>query len=323
METERKALYNSLRLNWLRDPTVQVEKWQVEDLRALSQEDLLLRINDSGLPFDSEMFHAFAENYDSPEEMAEALLAETEISQEAYDRIYLSLFELWRRLLPEKQSLSIFCDELDHQIHLYDTGILQNYEVFQDTINDLLEILNENVDNGIDPKVAIRSVNQQLANDVEEFLYDFISDEIDEGHFSYAADLVEGFYPFLEESKWFDLLHCRLLVESEGMEPEEAVQKLLKKAKEANLEFYFEILAFLSKRGDFKSYQLVAKKAYPLFEVEEDFIDFLSLTADFFHFHDDEAKESKILDISKRRSKNLESKFDSKDADLEAVKKLF
>lgn len=323
METERRALYNLLRLNWLRDPSVKVERWQVEDLRSLSTQDLLNRINENGLPLDEDMFHNLAENYDSPEEMAEQLLSDTEMNQVSFDKIYLSIFELWRRLLPEKQSLSIFCDELDHQIHLYDTNKLENYEAFQDAINDLLEILNENVDSGVSPKLAIQSIKQQSANDIEEFLYDFISDEIDEGHYSYASDLVEGFYPFAEESKWFDLLKTRLLVESEGIEPEEALQGALKKAKGLDLEFYFEILAFLSKRGDFKSYSMIAKKAYPLFQNEEDFIDFLSLTSDFFHFHDDEVKEAKVIAISERRKNQLESPFNPKDPDLEEIKKLF
>jgi len=46
METERRALYNLLRLNWLRDPSVKVERWQVEDLRSVSTPDLLYRINE-------------------------------------------------------------------------------------------------------------------------------------------------------------------------------------------------------------------------------------------------------------------------------------
>ena len=303
MESERKALYNSLRLNWIRDPSLKVQHWQVEDLREANIDEIIDRIQVNGLPFDKFSFHQSAENYDSPEEMTEALLDDLDISQEAYDKIYLSLFELWRRLLPEKQSLSVFCDELDYQIHLYDSGELKNFEAFQDTINELREILEENVDSGLSPSAAFLTLSRETANNIEEFLYDYIADEIDEGHYSYASDLIEGFYPYMSDKRWFDLLSTRLEVQDQGEEIESALQKLLKKVKNADLEFYFELLAFLSKRGDRKTYSLIAKKAIGQFETEEDLADFLALTADFFHFMDDEANESKVLELSSREAK--------------------
>lgn len=322
MESERKALYNSLRLNWIRDPSLKVQHWQVEDLREANIDEIIDRIQVNGLPFDKFSFHQSAENYDSPEEMTEALLDDLDISQEAYDKIYLSLFELWRRLLPEKQSLSVFCDELDYQIHLYDTGEIKNFEAFQDTINDLREILEENVDSGLSPSAAFLTLSRETANNIEEFLYDYIADEIDEGHYSYASDLIEGFYPYMSDKRWFDLLSTRLEVQDQGEEIESALQKLLKKVKNADLEFYFELLAFLSKRGDRKTYSLIAKKAIGQFETEEDLADFLALTADFFHFMDDEANESKVLELSKSRSKNSDSALSPKDAVLNEIKKI-
>lgn len=322
MESERKALYNSLRLNWIRDPSLKVQPWQVEDLREAKLEDLFKRIQENGLSFDRFSFHQAAESYDSPEEMAGALLDELDISQEAYDRIYLAIFELWRRLLPEKQSLSVFCDELDYQVHLYDSGELKNFEAFQDTINDLLEILEENVDSGLSPQEAFQTLSKETANNIEEFLYDYIADEIDEGHDSYASDLIEGFSPYITDKRWFDLLSTRIAIQDEGEGVEQAIQSLLKKVKNADLEFYLELLAFLSKRGDRKTYALVAKKALSLFETEEDLADFLAITSDFFHFMDDETNETKILDLSRSRNKNPDAPLSPSDPALQEIKKL-
>ena len=46
MHIDRKALYNLLRLNWLRDPSLDVEPWQVEDYRHLELETLYERLQD-------------------------------------------------------------------------------------------------------------------------------------------------------------------------------------------------------------------------------------------------------------------------------------
>ena len=322
MESERKALYNSLRLNWIRDPSLKVQHWQVEDLREANIDEIIDRIQTNGLPFDKFSFQQTAENYDSPEEMTETLLEDIDLPQEAFDRIYLSIFELWRRLLPEKQSLSVFCDELDYQIHLYDSGDIKNFEAFQDTINDLREILEENVDSGLSPSAAFLTLSRETANNIEEFLYDYIADEIDEGHYSYAADLIEGFYPYMSDKRWFDLLSTRIEVQDQGEEIESALQTLIKKVKNADLEFYFEVLAFLSKRGDRKTYSLISKKAIAQFETEDDLADFLALTAEFFHFLDDEINETKVLDLARSRNKIATSALSSNDPVFQEIKKI-
>lgn len=322
METERKALYNALRQNWLRDPTLKVESWQVENLRDVPLETLFDKIQEAGLPFDKETFHFLANEHNTPEEMADAILADLDLEQENYDKVYLALFELWRRLVPEKQTLTIFCDELDYQIHLYDVGEIKNFEAFQDSINDLLEILNENVDSGVTPEKALKRVSEETANNIEEFLYDYFSDEIDQGHYSYVSDLVEGFYPYVADKRWFDLLKMRIQVENEGEDLDSAINGLQKKIKGNNLEFLFELLTFLSKRGDSKTYYSVAKKILGLFEVEEDLVDFLTLTADFYHFHDNEIVEKQFLELLKKRNKPLDSPFKSDDPILSEIKKI-
>ena len=115
MELKGKALYNLLRINWLEDPSIGVQPWQVEDYRVLSTADLFSKLEKLKIPLNEESFLLYVESSDSPEELVECLCLDDE-DLEISDQSYLLLFELWRRLIPEKESLSIFCDELDRLI---------------------------------------------------------------------------------------------------------------------------------------------------------------------------------------------------------------
>src|SRR5438128_2674617 len=116
MQIERRALYNSLRLNWLQDPAISVEPWQVEDYRSFSIEKIFEQLKQKNIHLNKASFVALAENADTPEDLTDDLLADSDLDAAAQDYIYLHIFELWRTLIPEKTCLSIFCDELDHQI---------------------------------------------------------------------------------------------------------------------------------------------------------------------------------------------------------------
>lgn len=317
MQIERRALYNSLRMNWLRDPAVSVQSWQVEDLRGVPLEELLKRIS-----LEQMEFLTLSENFETPEDMTEELSAPLELSQEGADKLYLVVFELWRRLVPEKQTLSIFCDELDHQIHLYDTGSLSNVETFQDTLDNLLQILNENADCGLSPKACMETLQSLSANHLEEFLYDYLSEEIDQENYATARDYVEGFYPYIQEKKWFDLLLLKLRVLTEGSDLESELQPLLKKVGDEPLDFYFEILSFLAQHGDQKTFSQVAKKALSILATEEDFRYFLEIAAEFYHFLDDEVREKKLIDLQQGRNLPLDAPFVPQNEEINQVKKI-
>jgi hypothetical protein len=93
-----KAYFNWIRLKWELDPAVPVEPWQVEDYRELSIETLFNRLSRLGLSLKEENFLMMAETYSSPEELTHELWPEKETEMP----VYLLLFELWRRLIPEK-----------------------------------------------------------------------------------------------------------------------------------------------------------------------------------------------------------------------------
>ncbi|MFQ5729798.1 MAG: hypothetical protein ACE5GN_05515, partial [Waddliaceae bacterium] len=165
-------------MNWLNDPNISSEPWQVEDYRNLPTQTLFQNLNERGIALDNARFINFTEMVDSPEDFTEILLEDTSFDLMEQDRIFLHIFELWRRLVPEKLCLSIFCDELDHQIYLYDSGDPSSAESIQDAIANLQMILDENFDQGMKPSRIFESVSAGCANDLESFLYDFTTEQI-------------------------------------------------------------------------------------------------------------------------------------------------
>src|ERR1700738_1593638 len=139
MEIQGKALYNLLKINALDNPSLAPKAWQIEDLRIVPTHMLFERLNRLNLALDETSFALYAQEADSPEDLIDFVWDETDI--EGHDRAYLLLFELWRRLLPKKQTLSIFCDELDYLIDKYDRGMLEDDEPLEDALTILEDVL--------------------------------------------------------------------------------------------------------------------------------------------------------------------------------------
>ena len=104
---QTKALYNLFRINLRDGEPLEVDPWVLEDLRALDISLLWKKLAAEQILLDRAAFCHYAEEVDSPEELT-VLLTDEALDQKTVDRVYLVLFELWRRLLPEKPSLSIF-----------------------------------------------------------------------------------------------------------------------------------------------------------------------------------------------------------------------
>ncbi len=318
MQINRRALYNSLRMNWVLDPTLEVEPWQVEDYRSLPMDEIFERLEDRDIHLDRSSFVAFADNFDTPEDLADDFMSHASEDTGLQDQVYLLVFELWRRLLPEKPCLSIFCDELDHQIHLYDGAHAANVEGIQDALANLQVILDENCDEGADPVEAFKCFEEDCANDIENFLYDFIAEQVDNKNFSYAIDLLDGFSDYVQDVKWFDFLRARVLSVTDAEESEQIVRRLIgENAADPDLEFNLEMLSFLVRGGDKAAFNNLVKQSAGLIKHEEDFQDLVSVSADFYHCLDHESVEQKLQSILQHRiAIPLKSPFDSKDPQL-------
>ena len=250
MDIERRALFNSLRMNWLENPHIRVYPWQVEDYRALSPEEIFTRLSKNDIYLDRIAFCALAETSDSPEELCDGLLKDMDLDRPEQDQIYLLVFELWRRFVNEKPCLSIFCDELDTQIFAYDHAQVIHPENIQDIIANLEVILDENTDAGANPVAVFETISHCCANDLEAFLYDYIAEQIDIHNYSYASDLLDGFGKYVKDTSWFDFLRARLLSYTDPESADVIIQKLAQDVKkQKDLDLGLEVLAFLAKGG--------------------------------------------------------------------------
>jgi len=287
MQTRGRARFNLLRMNWLDNPALSVEPWQVEDYRALSVGELFQGLKRLGVALDEVHFKAYADHSSSPEELTATLVSEENLEQ--FDPLYLIIFELWRKLYPEKASLSIFCDELDHLITLYDQGQLGHEEALVEALDDLEQVLDEHADQGEDPKVLFEEISLYCAQDLESFIYDFASELIDREEQLQASEIIDGFLPYISDIKWFDFLQLRLLTPVDTDEADAMLARLLNDQElHPDLEFLLEMARFLVNQGSQEYFLQVIKMACPLVESEEDFQELLAITYEFYRLLDRE-----------------------------------
>jgi hypothetical protein len=208
MQLQTKALYNLIRFTAFHNPSFKAKKWQIEDLRNVTEINLFKKLAKFEVNLDKNSFINYAKEVDSPEELLEVLAFEKD--EEIKDQIYLIIFELYRRFLIDKKCLCVFCDELDNRIFLYDINELKNDELIQDGLANLKTILDDNVDMGISHEKAFNNLLEYFAHDLESFLHDYISDQIDAKNTRYALDLIDEFYPYVKNIKKFDSLKDKL-----------------------------------------------------------------------------------------------------------------
>lgn len=322
---ERRALYNLLRMNWLNEPSLAVEPWQVEDYRSLPLTHLFDKLKPFNIHLDRVSFIAYADESDSPEELTEHLLGEDHLPTAQEDQIYLLIFELWRRLMSEKPSLSILCNELDHQIYLYDQQKLEDPAALQDALTHFIQILGENVDEGIPPEQAFNLISNYCANDIESFLYDFIAEQIDEENESYGHDLLDDFDAYLGKNKWFKLLRIRLYEHSQHKTAQKiAVEVIEENLSDQDLDYHLEFLSVMTEMGDPLTFRLIIKHTLPLIKQVGDFQDLLNIVIDYFHRLDQEQQENNLKNLLEQQShRSPDETLDAKDPDLMAMAQFF
>ncbi len=315
MKFQDKALYNLLRMNWLEDPRLEVKPWQVEDYRKFTTEELFTKLQALGLNLSQKNFSAYAENCDSPEDLAECLWIRDE-DMEGYDKSYLLIFELWRRLFTDKQSLSIFCDELDYRIEKQDA------EKIQESLTELEDILDENADQGENPQKVFKMVSSFCAHELEDFLYDYIAEQIRSDNELYASELLDGFYEFVAKKHWFDLLRAELFIVTDVEKSNHLIRCLLEELQESpDFELLLEIAMVLIRQGEPELFAETVTQGKSILKTEEDFQELLAAVADYYHFLDQEEEEKKILGIiEKRAKKDLSKSLSASDPDLGCLK---
>ena len=316
---ERKALFNLLRMQWLQDPSFAVEEWQIEDLRHLEMDHLFDRLQRHEIWLDPHTFVVHADEADTPEQLSNQMIGDRSILDQEQDQIYLLVFELWRRLVPQRKSLTIFCDELDHFIWAYDHYELDDLSQLEQSLESLIQILKEGVEDGHDPLEVFEAIACRCANDLESFLFDYINDRIDESDFAYAYRLLDGYIEFMSDTKWFHLLKTRI---HSIEDPAGAVQSLSNLIHEAHAEpdmdFLFELLLILVDVGDDPLFFPVVQDLIHQIRQEDQFQEILQITYDYFQRQDRDEIANEILKIIETREHvALNAPFSQKDPVVE------
>jgi hypothetical protein len=314
-----KAYFNWVRLKWEHSPSFSIEPWHVEDYRELSIETLFDRLANLGLSLTEENFLMMAEAYQGPEEFTHYLWSRKGNEMP----IYLILFELWRRLLPEKESLSIFFDELDNRIRSYLKDSSQDHGI-SNALQRLEEILEESNDLGENPRAIFASLARHVAHDLEAFLFDYISDQIDVRSDLEAAELIRTFYPYMLDTLCFDFLNARLLILMDPHEGNLAFKKLLGQLAEApDPDLLLEVAAFLIHHSDPHLFQKASRLCLENVQTEEDFQELLSIVADYCHFVEKDQAEKQIQEVfSKRLGYSAKASLKTSDPDISFLRKI-
>lgn len=322
MSFEGRAFYNLLRMGDTEEYIKDIKEWQILNYRALKTSELFSLLEKEDLHLNPDSFLLYTEKCSSPEEIVDALLADQE-DLEKLDRAYLVVFELWRRLCKDKQSLSVFCDELDYQIQKYDDEE-GDEECLQEMLTELENILDQNVDDGEDPKTVFQLISNFLAHDLEDFIYDFAVAQLDQDNAVYASELIDGFYDYLEDPSWLDFLRACLVAPVDPEEATRMISRLLEQLQEnPDLDLFFEILRYLIYQEEIPLFYHVFELIEPLLEKEEDFQDLLEVLADYFSTLDKDKEEKKIRTILEKRVViDKEREFMIQDSDFLELKKM-
>jgi len=317
MELKGKALYNLLKINALDNPNLVPKAWQIEDLRLVPIHQIFERLKRLNLALDEQSFPLFAEEADSPEDLLDFVWDSEDM--EGHDRAYLLLFELWRRLLPNNQTLSIFCDELDHLIDRYDRGMLEDDAALEDALSILEDVLdNASDEQDSSPEEVFAEIARYCAHDLESFLYDYITAQIENEDQLYASELIDSFYDYISEKKWFDFLRARLFFSTTTEESNRLIERLLEELEEEpDVDLLLQIIDSLVHFGDIRLFHLAVKQAIPLLKTEKQFRELLAMSADYYRCLDKEKEEKDIHTLLEKRSKLDESRpFDPSDKNL-------
>lgn len=302
MFANKKAHYNLLRIHAQDDK----ESWETYDYRRLETDSLLKQLCICSLPFETvAQFEHAAHVYASPEEMAAAYLQPTQ------DQEFLLLFELWRRHLPDKRTVSIFCDELDHQITSYYQG--EDHEELLDTLEYLQQILDDNADSGVDSADILPTLQASSCHDLEAFLYDYTHTQLQEEEYELVAELLGGFYPYLSDPQWFDYLAARLALAQHAEEGHQTLEQLVMRVDDVALAL--ELLEFLAESEKEVLFAQLAQRTVDLLTTEGDLLDFLDICSLLY--------DEELFQDLQRPDIDAETALDPKDKALRSLREFF
>ena len=305
MEFQGRAFYNLLRFNSLESfSSKHYETWQTDDYRSLSEETIFSRLNDYGCDLDIESFMHLAANFDSPEALSEYLIPD-EFDTEQVDKVYLCLFELWRRYKKDCRSLSIFSDELDHWMQSYDGQKEDIDDIIYSYIFELQNFLDEEVDQGQDPKVVFDLISSYFAHDIENFIYDFVYDVIEKESITVASEIIDAFLPYVKRETWFEYLKLKVFSLQDLEQFPSLIHRFSEKViEQKDVELLIEVLDLMIDTSQIDLFLSTAKNAISLLTNYGSAQEYLIVIKEFYDSIEDHQKAfqvSKLLQTYQKK----------------------
>ena len=326
-----KSYYNELRYDWedgeIADDAV--EGWEVLNYREISDEELLEMLSNEGIDSNPAYLEELIADCESPEEATELLIAERNGSLEIPDRLYLIVFELWRRLFPERVTMSILCDNLDYMAegqHTLNLMSLFNASTSEDTIDLFIEALEGSDLSKISPQERWDLIQSNCACDLESVISDYLLETV-EADPELISEQYKALKPYLTESIELELVEALLI---DPLNSEEKIKRLnyvgmlfLAKKEEDVLYLGTLLLTYMNEYELPELFKKIAlhilsavktpEELYPIIENCEDYFEITQNTygGEFCHrcidelqeaIADDEPVETLDEDIEKLRS---------------------
>ena len=283
-------------MNLRQDSNISAKSWQVKEYRTLSEKSLFSALKKNHIIFDKQTFLFYVEESGSPEELTEKLFDGVDLFKK--QELFLYIFELWRRFAPDKQTLSIFSDEMDHLIEEYEEGVMENEEKLEEYLLRLQQTLDNHVDEGGAEEDAFSLISPYFCHDLEAFIYEYIAYQIDQENDLYASEMLEGLYPYIRHPMWLDFLRIRLVYSVDEIEAKKMINRLLGSLQEqTDLPLLFELLYFLKGVRAHESYFSGIKIAINQVKTYSEIKNISFLVASYFNQKKELIKERHILEL--------------------------
>ncbi len=150
-------------------------------------------------------------------------------------------------------------------------------------------------------------------------MFDYISDQIDAKNGVYALELIDGYYPYISKTLWFDFLKAKLKTLDDISSSNEIIGKVLSNLKlKPNIHLQFRILKFMVGLGDRNLFMKTFKQTTENLKKESELKSILNILADFYIRLDRDDLEKKNLDIIDKKSK-IKSDQSLKKQDIDRI----
>ena len=187
-------------------------------------------------------------------------------------------------------------------------------------LDQLLDLLDENCDEGCDAQTCFDLIDRHTRHDLRTFIYNVIAEMIDQREVPDAAELLDGFWPYLGDDRWFDFLRLRTLIDADPEMTNDALSVLLDELQEdPDIDLSMEVLDTLAHEGDRDLFLKAVRQTLPQLETEEDFLELLEHCAEYYRGLDHEQEEEACEKIATTRKRDGAAPFIVSDPDAKRL----